>query len=115
MKQLPYSRLESILDTFPKLTIAVVGDLFLDRYLELAEGVRERSLETDLEAYRPQAHEVARYCERWGMRYEEILGSDDYVRRLVDLAAAVAAAWGQPDDDFLLIPPGGEIRQEAFL
>ena len=67
--------------------------------------------QADLEKYRPQAHEVARYCERWGMRYEEILGSDQYVRRLVEVAAALDKA----DDDFLVIPPGGEISQTQFI
>jgi hypothetical protein len=67
--------------------------------------------QADLEAYRPRAQEVAAFCERWGMRYEEILGSDQYVRRLIDVAAALEKA----DDDFVVIPPGGEIRQEQFM
>jgi hypothetical protein len=73
--------------------------------------------ESDLEEYRPQALEVARFCERWGMRYEEILGSDDYVRRLAGRILQLAggdAAGLKPDDDFLTIPPGGEIRQDQF-
>jgi hypothetical protein len=65
----------------------------------------------DLERYRPQALEVARFCQRWGMRYEEILGSDAYVRHFVRLAVAPE----QVDGDFLMIPPGGEIRQEQFM
>lgn len=65
----------------------------------------------DMEKYRPEAEEVARFCQRWGMRYEEILGSDHLVRRLI----AVAAALDQADDDFVLVPPGGEIRQEMFM
>ena len=44
-------RLEAILTSFPRLTIALVGDLFLDRYLELEPGVHELSIETGLEAY----------------------------------------------------------------
>ena len=44
-------KLQSILGNLPRLTIALVGDLFLDRYLELIPGVRELSLETGLEAY----------------------------------------------------------------
>jgi hypothetical protein len=67
--------------------------------------------QADLEKYRPQAQEVARYCERWGMRYEEILGSDGYVRRLVEAAAALDKA----DGNFLVIPPGGEITQNQFI
>lgn len=65
----------------------------------------------DLNAYRPQAEDVAAYCERWDMTYEEILGSDRYVRRLVEIAASLDKA----DQDFLVIPPGGEIKQEMFV
>ena len=76
--------------------------------------------QADLDKYRAQAQEVARYCERWGMRYEEILGSDAYVRRLVEVAALSrggAAPSGKPfaDRDFVIIPPGGEIRQDQFI
>ena len=67
--------------------------------------------QADLEAYRPRALEVARFCERWGMSYEEVLGSDGYVRRLLEVAAAL----DQADDDFVVIPPGGEIRQDQFM
>ena len=45
------SRLESLLSHFPNLTIGLVGDLFLDRYLDIEPGVKEISIETDLEAY----------------------------------------------------------------
>ncbi|MDA1049320.1 MAG: PfkB family carbohydrate kinase [Planctomycetota bacterium] len=45
------SRLESLLSNFPNLTIGLVGDLFLDRYLDIEPGVEEISIETDLEAY----------------------------------------------------------------
>jgi hypothetical protein len=75
--------------------------------------------QADLAQYRPQAQEVARFCQRWGMRYEEILGSDAYVRQLVEAAQALSngnlelTAW--VDKDFVVIPPGGEIRQEMFM
>jgi rfaE bifunctional protein kinase chain/domain len=44
-------RLTEVLDGFPNLTVALLGDLFLDRYLEIPHGNQEVSLETDLEAY----------------------------------------------------------------
>jgi bifunctional ADP-heptose synthase (sugar kinase/adenylyltransferase) len=44
-------QLEAILRTLPRLTIGLVGDLFLDRYLHLVPGSRELSIETGLEAY----------------------------------------------------------------
>ncbi len=75
--------------------------------------------QADLEKYRPQAQAVARYCQQWGLRYEEILGSDAYVRRLIELVLNVdnsdAGALDAAGDDFVVIPPGGEIRQDDFI
>jgi rfaE bifunctional protein kinase chain/domain len=45
------SRLESLLAELPKLSIGLVGDLFLDRYLEIDPQMHELSIETGLEAY----------------------------------------------------------------
>src|SRR5262245_18012041 len=44
------SRLDSILNALPRLTIGLVGDLFLDRYLEL-QPTGELSIETGLVAH----------------------------------------------------------------
>lgn len=43
--------LQRILDALPGLSIAVVGDLFLDKYLDLDSALTEISVETALEAY----------------------------------------------------------------
>src|SRR5215467_12903139 len=43
--------LDAILSLIPRLTIGVVGDLFLDRYLDIDAGLTEPSLETGLDAY----------------------------------------------------------------
>jgi hypothetical protein len=75
--------------------------------------------QADLERNRPAAHEVARFCERWDMVYEEIVGSDDYLQRLVEMANALRQNGSETPEwtagDFLVVPPGGEIRQRAFL
>jgi hypothetical protein len=65
----------------------------------------------DLEEYRTQAQEVARFCQRWDMSYEEILGSDNYVRLLIEVMLDPTKV----NEDFVLIPPGGEVRLEQFL
>jgi bifunctional ADP-heptose synthase (sugar kinase/adenylyltransferase) len=44
-------RVEHILRGIPALTIGVVGDLFLDRYLDIDAALTEPSLETGLDAY----------------------------------------------------------------
>ncbi len=65
----------------------------------------------ELENYREQALQVAEYCQRWGMRYEEIIGADDYLEQLVRIAADLKDT-GQ---DFLLVPPGGSLQQALFI
>ena len=65
----------------------------------------------DLEKYRPLAIEVAEYCAQWGVGYEEILGSDAYLERLGQVAQALELA----GDDFVVVPPGGELKQSHFL
>ncbi|MBM2849896.1 MAG: Carbohydrate kinase [Anaerolineales bacterium] len=45
------SRLESLLRRFPALTVLVVGDFFLDKYLLINPQLAEISLETGLEAH----------------------------------------------------------------
>jgi len=65
----------------------------------------------DLAKYRGRAKEVAEYCARWGMRYEEILGSDEYLRRLVQAITTLTRSNG----DFLVIPPGQVIDRLQFV
>ena len=67
--------------------------------------------QADLDAYRGKALEVARFCERWGMQYQEILGSSDYFEHLLQVALLAE----QPDENFILVSPGGELRQDQFL
>ncbi len=68
--------------------------------------------QAELEEYRPQALEVARFCEeRWGMRYEERLGSDSFVRCLLAAPEELERLGGE----FVVISPGGEVRQGQFL
>ncbi len=45
------STLRRILETLPRLSIALVGDLFLDKYLDLESTLTEISVETGLDAY----------------------------------------------------------------
>ena len=77
-------RLKTILAGFPHLTIGLVGDLFLDRYLEIPDEVREMSIETGLEAY-----QIARVRNQPGA-----LGTVtvDYKKYGVGLAFTLAAA-----------------------
>ncbi len=48
---LTFERLQTLLAAFPRLKIGLVGDLFLDRYLDIDPELAELSIETGLEAY----------------------------------------------------------------
>ncbi|MCA9917751.1 MAG: DUF1638 domain-containing protein [Anaerolineales bacterium] len=65
----------------------------------------------DLEAYRPRALEVAKFCERWNMTYTETIGSEDYVGRLM----AGVTNLPEDSDEFVVVPPGGTLQQSQFL
>ena len=74
--------------------------------------------QADMEKYRAQAQEIGQFCQRWNMRYEEILGSDDYVRRLVEAAVELKDGSLPPDrvnGDFVLIAPYEQVRQGMFI
>jgi len=75
------------------------------RLVLIAQSARE------LERYRPAAQEVARYCERWGIRYEELIGSDAMLIRLVEIATDL----DQLDEEFIVVPPGSELTQDKFF
>ncbi len=51
--------IEQILNTLPQRTLGVVGDLFLDRYLDIDPALNEPSIETGLTAY--QVTQVRNY------------------------------------------------------
>ena len=67
--------------------------------------------QSELEYYRPQALQVAEYCTRWGMRYEEMIGSDDYLQQLVNIISNLELL----GDNFILVPPGGILKQSDFI
>lgn len=64
----------------------------------------------DLEEYRPRALEVAAYCERFGMIYEEYLGSEEFLDQIVK-ALNTQENW---PSNFIVVPPGGKLQQEMF-
>lgn len=67
--------------------------------------------EAELAHYRPQAMEVAEFCRRrWSMSYEELLGSEAMVARLLAAPRHV----DQGSDEFVVIGPGGEVTAEMF-
>jgi hypothetical protein len=91
---------------------AVQADWVMDQqYKNYRRLVLVAHCAEDLAAYRARAQRVAQYCSRWGMEYEELLGSDHYITRLVEVMLDPQTV----DSEFVLVAPGEEIRQNQFL
>jgi hypothetical protein len=103
----PLTTYQSYVEQYGPETADWLMDQLYQHYKRLAFVTHTQA---ELEKYRPRVQKIARFCERWGMRYEELVGSDRYVRRLIEVAAAL----DQADGEFLVIPPGGVIQQEQF-
>jgi len=69
----------------------------------------------DLVDYREQALEVARFCERWQFRYEEKLGSDAYIRKLIQAAQDVRQGKSLSESEFVIARPGEVFSQSSFM
>lgn len=104
----PLKEFEEYVEKYGEKSAAWVMDQQYQNYKRLVMVAHSQD---DMETYRSEALEVARYCEQWGMRYEEIMGSNLYVRRLVEVAAALEEA----DDEFVVVSPGGRINLEQFM
>jgi hypothetical protein len=104
----PLKEYKEYSEKYGRENAASIMDQQYRNYRRLALVVHSQA---DMEKYRLQAKAVARYCAQWDMRYEEILGSNRYVRRLIEVAASIDKA----DDEFVVIPPGGKICQEQFI
>jgi hypothetical protein len=74
----------------------------------------------DVETYRNQVKEIATYCQRWDMRYEERLGSDQYIKNLITMAEEFSIKGieninSELRKDFVIIQPNTFVEQMVFL
>lgn len=66
----------------------------------------------ELDACRPDAMKVAAFCkERFGMEYEETIGTT----QLIDEMLRLSHDHADLSDEFVVVRPGGEIGAEMFL
>ncbi|HSG43307.1 MAG TPA: DUF1638 domain-containing protein [Anaerolineales bacterium] len=64
----------------------------------------------DLEAYRPLAKQVAEFFKRWGMDYQEYLGTTDFITALEQVLVDPS----QTDEEFIIVHPGETLTQDMF-
>lgn len=64
----------------------------------------------DLDVYRSRALEVAAYCKRFGMDYEEYIGSDAFLKKI----GLVLESQQSVPPDFIVVLPGNTLKQVMF-
>ncbi len=104
----PLSEYEKYVQQYGSRKAEWLIDTYYHNYKRLALVAHSQA---DLETYRARAQEVAKFCERWGMYYQELLGSSEYFEHLIQAASSPE----QAGTDFVLVPPGGELRQDQFM
>lgn len=104
----PLAEYQELIEKYGQEKADYLMDYQYRNYKRLALIVQN---ESELKKYRPAAKDVARFCERWGFRYEELVGSDSMLRRLVEVVMKLELV----DEDFILVPPGGLLTQDQFF
>lgn len=95
----PFTEYEQTVERFGEVRAQRIYKLMLANYKRLA---LINTGQYELDKYREYARRTA---ERFGLQYEEIEGSDEMVRKLLETPA---------EDEFVIVPPGGVTRLEDF-
>jgi hypothetical protein len=97
----PFDEYERLEERYGRARAERLIHLMIKHYTRLA--LIDTGQQADLDRYRQQTLDLA---NRWGLRFEEIQGSDALVRQMLH---------GPWDDDFVVVPPGESIRYEDFF
>jgi hypothetical protein len=101
----PLTEYEECRGKFGADKAGLIMDMMLSNYRRMCLVAYS---EEELALCRPRALEVAEFCRsRWGLQYEEKIGSDQFIRRLLAASGDVG--------ELLIIPPGGEVTQSQFI
>lgn len=68
--------------------------------------------EKDFVEYQDKIQPVADFCSRWDMRYQEYLGTLDFIHQLLD---SPREANIEANDQLIVVPPGEVLTQKDFL
>lgn len=105
----PLKEYRAYVDQYGAENADTLIDMMYSRYKRICFVAHSQA---DLDEYRHRAMEVAGFCaERWGMTYEERIGSDDLIRRLLEAPRRPQ----ELGEDFIIVPPGGIVQQKMFI
>ena len=103
----PLSEYEHAVEKFGKETANFIMDTQYKHYSRLRFVAHTQA---DLDSNRLKALEIAEFCKRWDMVYDEYLGTTDFVSAL----ERVVVEPPQVDDAFIVVLPGETLTQEMF-
>ncbi len=104
----PLREYENMIEKYGQETADWLMDTQYQHYKRLVFIAHSQA---DIDEYAPRARQVGEYMAQWGVRYEETTGSDLYLRQLAQTSGNLENA----NEDFLVIYPGGELKQNMFL
>jgi hypothetical protein len=105
----PLEEYQSLVARFGRESADHVVDTLFGGYTRLCLLA---STDADLDACRAEVRDIAEFCSRrWGMSYEERIGSDALLQGLLDAPHRLDAL----GEDFVVIPPGGRVKPQMFL
>jgi len=113
----PLAEYRGYVEKYGQTKADLVMDMQYQHYTRLMFVAHDTA---DFETYREEVQAIAAYCARWGMRYEEYLGSDRLIRQLIDLTLAIHTSGLNVLDEniakeFVVISSGGEVEQKMFM
>jgi hypothetical protein len=105
----PLKEYESYVERYGQETADMVMDTMYRNYTQICLVSHS---EEDLAENRERAQVVASFCqERWGMEYNERVGSDALIAKLLNAPRHLDLL----GDEFVVIAPGGKVTMEPFL
>ena len=104
----PLREYEKLLDKYGRET---ADWLMTEQYQHYKRLLFVAHTQADIDNYAPRARQVGEYMSQWGVRYEEVTGSDLYLQKLAQTASDLEST----NEDFLVIQPGCELHQRLFL
>ena len=103
----PLGQYETLLKKYDSETTNWLMDQQFQHYRRLVFVAQHVS---EFDHYRIRIRQVAEYCSRWGMTYEEMLGSEEFIIQLLETANSMPRV----ADQFIIVQPGETLLPAYF-
>ena len=105
----PLEEYVEVVDKYGEKTALMVMDMQYRNYTRLVFIAHNQK---DFSDCQNQLQPVVNFFSRWDLKYQEYLGSLDFIHRLLEKATNSPS---ETANDFIVVPPEGELTQRDFL